>query len=321
MRKDAKAPKTTTLNRVQGYHEGGFTSQTNYAFLGFTSNKYFTSDRFIKLDQHFNRPDGKPLKGFGLEIETECRGLNNATVYAEVLANIIFKHFPDDLFKLQHDGSLGGDTSAECITQVMTREFIRNHYQSFRLMYDTYFPAFGISCSRSGNCGMHVNISNGCFGRSQSAQETAIRKLLYIANKHYSLCCSLTYRGFNRHYCARMLQFTTQEACKNADLNNMPSSHGNCCNFSHFPEGRIELRFVGGQRNFGGFRNTMECIFHLVEAVKTLTWAECDSIEAIFAGCNQYVYDRLRSRCKDAGDITDSQLAAIRETVKREELV
>lgn len=177
MRKDAKAPKTTTLNRVQGYHEGGFTSQTNYAFLGFTSNKYFTGDRFIKLDQHFNRPDGKPLKGFGLEIETECRGLNNATVYAEVLSNIIFKHFPDDLFKLQHDGSLGGDTSAECITQVMTREFIRNHYQSFRLMYDTYFPAFGISCSRSGNCGMHVNISNGCFGRSQSAQEKGFMNL------------------------------------------------------------------------------------------------------------------------------------------------
>ena len=98
MRKDAKAPKTTTLNRVQGYHEGGFTSQTNYAFLGFTSNKYFTSDRFIKLDQHFNRPDGKPLKGFGLEIETECRGLNNATVYAEVLSNISFKHIPEDLF-------------------------------------------------------------------------------------------------------------------------------------------------------------------------------------------------------------------------------
>lgn len=320
MRKDAEAPKTATLSRVQGYHEGSYDG--NYAYQGFTSNRYFTSDRFIKLDEHFNRPDGKPLKGFGLEIETECRGLSNDTIYAEVLQNIIFPHFPAGLFKLQRDGSLGGDTSAECITQVMTREFIRNNYQNFKLMYNTYFPAFHISCSQSGNCGMHVNISNGCFGRSQAAQETALKKLLYIANKHYNLCCALTCRNIQHtQYCRRMACYATQEACKAANLNNMPSSHGISCNFSHFPRGRIELRFVGGQKDFGAFRNTMESIFHLVRAVKMLTWAECDSIEAIFSGCNQYVFDRLNTKCKAAGTITDAQLAAIRETVKREELV
>lgn len=320
MRKDAKAPKTATLSRVQGYHEGSYDG--NYAYQGFTSNRYFTSDRFIKLDEHFNRPDGKPLKGFGLEIETECRGLSNDTIYAEVLQNIIFPHFPAGLFKLQRDGSLDGDTSAECITQVMTREFIRNNYQNFKLMYNTYFPAFHISCSQSGNCGMHVNISNGCFGCSQAAQETALKKLLYIANKHYNLCCALTCRNIQHtQYCRRMACYATQEACKAANLNNMPSSHGISCNFSHFPRGRIELRFVGGQKDFGAFRNTMESIFHLVRAVKMLTWAECDSIEAIFSGCNQYVFDRLNTKCKAAGTITDAQLAAIRETVKREELV
>lgn len=118
-----------------------------------------------------------------------------------------------------------------------------------------------------------------------------------------------------------MACYATQEACKAANLNNMPSSHGISCNFSHFPRGRIELRFVGGQKDFGAFRNTMESIFHLVRAVKMLTWAECDSIEAIFSGCNQYVFDRLNTKCKAAGTITDAQLAAIRETVKREELV
>ena len=320
MRKDAKAPKTAILSRVQGYHEGSY--EGNYAYQGFTSNRYFTSDRFIKLDEHFNRPAGKPLKGFGLEIETECKGLSNDTIYAEVLQNIIFPHFPAGLFKLQRDGSLGGDTSAECITQVMPREFIRNNYQNFKLMYNTYFPAFHISCSQSGNCGMHVNISNGCFGRSQAAQETALKKLLYIANKHYNLCCALTCRNIQHtQYCRRMACYATQEACKAANLNNMPSSHGISCNFSHFPRGRIELRFVGGQKDFGAFRNTMESIFHLVRAVKMLTWAECDSIEAIFSGCNQYVFDRLNTKCKAAGTITDAQLAAIRETVKREELV
>ena len=322
MRKEAKTPKTATLARVDDYHASS-SSSVNYAFQGFRENKYFTSDRFMKLDAHFNRADGKPLKGYGLEIETECSGIRSATVYAEVLQNIVFSHFPADLFKLQRDSSLtGGSVSAEAITQVMTKEFIRNNYAAYKLMYDTYFPAFGVSCSSSGNCGMHVNISNGCFGRTQAVQELAVKKLLYIANKHYNLMCALTCRSLsNTYYYARMNKYTEMDNCKAANLNCMPASHGNSCNLSHFPEGRIELRFVGGQPNYAGFRNTMESIFHLVEAVKTLTWQECDDVKAIFSGCNQYVFDRLNTKCQNAGAISAEDLAVIRETVKREELL
>ena len=127
MRKDAKQVRTAELARVQGYHAGAGWGSESYAYAGFRSNKYFTSDRYIPLDASFVRPDVKPLKGYGLEIETECRGVSNQGVYAEVLNSIIFAQFPADLFKMQNDGSLSGDTSAECITQVMTKEFIRNN--------------------------------------------------------------------------------------------------------------------------------------------------------------------------------------------------
>ena len=321
MRKTAKtATTTTTLSHIDGYHAQSDWA-INYAFQGFRSNKYFTSDRYMQLDEHFRRADGKPLKGYGLEIETECSGLSNSTVYAEVLEKIIFPHFPADLFKLQRDGSLGGDVSAECITQVMTKEFIRNQYASCKMMYNTYFPAFGISCN-SGRCGMHVNISNACFGRSEATQALAIRKLLYVVNHYFSLICALTARDARRtQYCGRMDRFASKSACQQADLNNMPSSHYNCCNFSHFPEGRIELRVVGGQKDFGQFRNTMESIFHLVEAVKTLKWEELDDVTKVFAGCNQYVYDRLKTLCYNAGTITRDQLTAIQPTVVHEELL
>lgn len=317
MRKDAKKTIQTTISNVGTYH-GGHWGSESYAFEGFASNKYYTSDRFIPLTDRFQRKDGKPLKGYGLEIETECRGISNTAVLAEVLNKVIFAHFPAGLFKLQHDGSLAGDSSAEAITQIMTREFIRNNYSAFKAMYDHYFPAFGIACGV--NCGMHVNISNACFGSKPETQAEAIRKLYYIVNHHFDLCCAL----FNRdrtvtHYCSRMN--ASLDYCRTMDLNNVRGGHGVSFNLDHFRSGRIEVRLVGGQKNYACFRNTMESVFHLVDAVKRLSWAECSDPVAIFKGCNQYVYDRLKSKVQNAGQITLAQLEAIRPTVVRAELI
>lgn len=317
MRKDSKTTKTASVAQVQGYHGGNWNGES-YAFEGFRSNKYFTSDRFMPLDANFRRQDGKPLKGFGLEIETECNGISNTTVLAECLDKIVFSHFPADLFKMQRDGSLRGQTSAECITQVMTREFIRNHYANFKLMYDTYFPAFNISCGA--NCGMHVNISNAVFGASEKAQTEAVRKLYYIVNHHFDFCCFLFNRDRrNTTYCGRMN--ADKARCKTLNLGRQECSHGVCFNLGHWNAGRIEVRLVSGQRNFPCFRNTMESLFHLVDAVKRISWDDCDDLTKIFAGCNQYVYDRLKSKCYDGGTITSAQLDAIRPTVKRMELL
>lgn len=312
MRKEAKIENNVELARVQGYHEGGHGSEA-YAFRGFTSNKYFTSDRFIKLDANFNRPDGQPLQGFGLEIETECSSITNTDVLAEVFDSIIFKHFPEDLFKMQHDGSLGGRSSAECITQVMTKSFIRNHYKDFKTMYNTYFPAFGIGCD-SGACGMHVNVSNAVFGKTREAQAEAIRKLFYIVNKHYNLCCALFYRNPSRTMYCRQMNYS---AARTMDLSGQCSNHGVSFNLGHYNSGRIEIRLVGGQKNYGAFRNTMESVFFLTERVRSISWRDCDDIAKIFTGCNQYVFDRLRSRCS----VAPETLEAIRATVKREELI
>ena len=321
MRKDRKQNHTVTITRVQGYHEGG-TYTGNYAYQGFEANKYFTSDRYIKLDGNFNRPDGKPLKGFGLEIESECVSITNPTVLAEVLHKIVFAHFPADLFKLQHDGSLGGDTSAEIISQVMTKEFIRNNYAGFKAMYNDYFPALRISCSSTGNCGMHTNMSNALFGSTEATQETAIKKLLYFVNKNFNFCCALFNRNPNRTtYCRRMNHYADLNACKGANLSTMYSDHSICFNMGHYREGRIELRLVGGQSTFGCFRNTMESIFHLIDACKRCSWADMDDFTKVFAGCTQYVFDRLNSKCKAAGTITEDTLAAIRATVKPDDLL
>ncbi len=317
MRKDTKAAKTATIHAIDSYHGSNWSGE-NYAFSGFNSNKYFTSDRFIPLDAVFTRPDGKPLKGFGLEIETECHGIGNATVLAEVLQKVIFSHFPADLFKLQRDGSLCGDSSAECITQVMTKEFIRNNYANFKLMYNTYFPAFRISCGT--NCGMHVNLSNALFGRDEKTQTEAVRKLYYIVNHHFDFCCALLHRNSAATtYCSRMRH--EKDYCRTMDLANVSGGHHISFNLDHWRSGRVELRLVGGQKNFPCFRNTMESVFHLVDAVKRLSWADCDDLVKIFAGCNQYVFDRIKSHCRQAGTVTDAQIEALHPTVQRMDLL
>ena len=322
MRKEAREVRNITLSSVSGYHHGGYESL-----------KYFNSDRWEAIIRNaygqYVRKNGRPLAGFGLEVETECRGIRKLSVLANVFSKIIFAEFPADLFKMESDCSLGGDTSAECITQVMTKMFIRNHYAAFKAMFDDYFPEFGISCD-SGNCGMHVNISNAVLGANEKAQAEAAKKLLYIVNKHFRLFCIVFNRTGTTRYCSRMdgsnpgacrTDYTNMDNCKNANLYEMPMSHGNSCNWSHFREGRIELRLVGGQSTYGCFRNTMESVFHVIEAVKTLAWKDLDDVTKIFAGCNQYVFNRLNTNCKRAGVITEAQLEAIRPTVKREELL
>ena len=156
-------------------------------------------------------------------------------------------------------------------------------------MYDELFPALNISCSDSGNCGMHVNVSNALFGKTRDKQIEAIRKLHYFINKNFGLSCRLFKRDIDRtDYCERM----DYEHAKTMDIRG--GSHGTCMNYSHFNSGRIEIRLVGGQPDFRSFRNTMETIFFLVDRMKSIKWEELDDMKKVFKGCNQYVAKRLQ---------------------------
>lgn len=317
MRKDAITNnREVRRGNLQGYHAGGYGEE--YAFRGFTKNLYFTSDRTIDCNENFERADGKALKGFGLEIETgfvlsTIRNTTAQNILSNIMATAVFSTFPAHLFKQQTDCTISG---TECITQVMTKEFIRNHYKDFKTMYNDLFPMFGIKCD-DGQCGMHVNISVGLLGTTAKIQEENCKKLYYIINKHYDFFKAALYRVGSTAYCRQMAYANA----KTMNVHCMDSSHGNCFNGSHFDAGRVEIRLVGGQKNFACFRNTMEVIFHLVGALKSLSWKQCDDLVAIFSRCNQYVYDRIKTRCKDAGTITTEQCAAIEAAMVREELL
>lgn len=317
MRKDKQREnRAMTRGNLQGYHRTE-NYGTNYAFQGFGKNLYFTSDRSIECDANFNRIDGKPNKGYGLEVETNFvlstyRNAQAQNILSNIMQTAVFPLFPEHLFKQQQDCTI---TGTECITQVMTKEFIRNHYKDFKTMWNEAFPMFGISTATG--VGMHVNISVGLFGTTLKAQEENVRKLYYIINRHYDLFKVAFNRTGSTEWCGRM----DYSHAKTMNVHAMSSSHSNCFNGSHFDEGRIEIRLVGGQKNYACFRNTMEVVFHLVGRVKELKWSNLDDVTAIFKGCNQYVFNRLKTNCFTAGTIEQAQLDAIRETVVTEELL
>ena len=302
MRQECRMERQTNVERIHSYHGGDY-----------SKNYVFASDRPNEADDEYKLvKDGSLPAMIGIELETECWGITNSVVYANVL-KIAFKNFHKDLWKIESDCTLnGGDVGAECITQPMTKAYIRNHYRDFKAMYEM-FRQFGIDNARTGNCGQHAHISLTCFGRSKETQDEAIRKLYYIVNRHYELICALLYRRADRQrWCGRM----NPDVAWTMDLTRMDSSHGNGFNGSHYNHGNIELRIPGGQRDYPCFRNTMESIFHLLEVVKTISRKDCDDIIKVFSGCNQHVFDRLNSYCRERGTITVEQLNAIRQTVK-----
>ena len=302
--KNQKRKVHKSIDIMNYYHSGISSNNSYYSRAGFDGGlSYFTSDRKISLLDNGQRIDGKELKGYGLEIEAQCWSINDSNVLTTILKQFVYKLFPYGLFKIERDSSIVSncESSCESVSQVMTKEFIRNHYADFRAMF-ILFNQLDISYSRTGNCGMHINISNALFGNNKKTQLENVKKLYYLINKHYAIFCEL-YQRICINYCGKMEENITVDKAKNMTRyfqnDRSFNPHRYCINFTHFEDGRIELRLPSGQDNGEDFVDTMELTFHLVKAVNSLSWNDLDNLEEVFKGCNLNVVRRLK-RCFDS---------------------
>ena len=301
-------------------------TQASYHGSRFDQIRLFTSDRSVPLGPGMTRPGGNPLgEALGLEIETSSGSIRNNDTLTDILLGYVFPQsgFPADFFRIEHDGSLTGNSTAECVTQTMTPAALRNLYPAFKCLWAKYFSGLGIMPNDS--CGMHVNLSNGMFGLKSEPRELAIRKLAYIVNHHYRLIAVAVNRDLRyTTYCGQMSVWADKATAKTRTMDAW-SNHSVSYNLGHYDNGadsgRVELRLVGPQTSYPCFRNSMEVVLHLVKAAKKLSWADCDYVSKIFSGCNQYVFDRLKSNVRNAGLIDLQTLEDIRPTVKHVELV
>lgn len=315
MRKDARNYTIPTVSTMGSYHGRNFNKLV-----------VFNSDRKINLNDDYtvssdNTPStlkivkaGTHMKVFGIELETvgDMIAQSGTTVYTSLCELIFFKAgFDPDFFKIESDCTVHG----ECISQTFTKAWLRNNYKCFKAMYEV-FERFGITTNDS-RCGMHVNLDLANFGKTENEQIENVRKLGYVINKHYDFFKIAFNRLGGTRWCPRMSQ--SKEYWKTNPINCFPTDHSSCCiNLGHVHQSRIEIRLVGGQKNYVCFRNTMETVFHLVERVNKLGWNDLDDLTAIFKGCNKHVFNRISDNCLNAGVVTSDVVNAIRPTVTNE---
>lgn len=312
-RKDARNYERPEVSRMSGYHGGDFRTLN-----------FYNSDRKIKLNRNYTvsaeNPEGikklfkvgSNVKAFGLEVETVGEPITFGTTFYTNILDLIFNKagFDDDFFKIESDATVNG----ECITQTFSRAWLRNNYKCFKAMYEL-FDIFKIT-TNSPSCGMHVNLDLSNLGLDFDTQVENARKLGYVINKHYNLMKIAFYRPGSTQWCGRMN--TTKEYWQNTPLESFSSSHGNCYNMSHIRQNRIEIRLVGGQKNYPCFRNTMETVFCLIDRVCKLSWKDLDDVSKLFKGCNVHVFSRLSENCVESGVISREDIEKIRPTIKDE---
>lgn len=316
MRKESTNYTAPTVKEIRSYHGGHFETL-----------KFFNSDRVINLASNYTvssdntastlkfAKEGSSVKAFGLEVETvsPIKRAVGETVLVNVIDLAINKAgFPADFFKVEQDCTV----DAECITQTFSKAWLRNNYKCFKALYEC-FEKLSVSTNDS-RCGMHVNLDLSNFGKNRDEQIKNARKLGYLINRHYDFFKVAVYRQGSTEWCPRMN--ASRDFWKNTELRAFPTGHSSCCvNMGHVAQGRIEIRLVGGQRNYACFRNTMEVVFHIVDAVKRLSWNDLDDLTKVFAGCNYHVCDRIYTNCRQAGVISDADAEAIRQSANVEE--
>ena len=307
--------ESPTIKHISGYHHSTFKLLC-----------FYNSDRKIKVNPvDFTVSEdnsksaltivkaGQRFKGFGLELENVSESLTRAgmDVYVNLLYLIFAKAgFDEDFFRTEEDCTV----DAECVTQIFSKTWLRNHYKCFKAMYEL-FNEFHISTSSS-RCGMHVNFDLANLGESHEKQIENARKLGYVINKHYALMRVAFARGRETSYCRQMS--TDMDFWKNTSLDRFYNDHGCSYNLGHIRQNRVEIRLVGGQRNYVCFRNTMETVFHIIDRVCKLSWTDLDDVTKLFKGCNHHVFNRLSDDCLRNGVITSEDVETIRATVKDE---
>lgn len=151
--------------------------------------------------------DEDSFVGLGFELEVDCDSdteRKNGEV-AEGLCSAC--GLDDDEMRYAHDGSL--NHGFECISQPHTIKAFWDKADSWKQMLG-YLARNGYKSHDAGTCGLHVHVSRGMFGRTETEQERAITKVYAFFDDNWDDLVKVSRRtDFN--YCDKNSKETFSE--------------------------------------------------------------------------------------------------------------
>lgn len=120
---------------------------------------------------------GSGPRFFGVELEIDGAGEYDSS--AEKLLDIA--NARGDLLYCKHDGSL--EEGFELVTHPMSLEFHMRKIPWAAILRKAI--EMGYTSHQAGTCGLHIHVSRKAFGGTETAQDTAIARILYFFEKHW----------------------------------------------------------------------------------------------------------------------------------------
>lgn len=221
---------------IYGYH--GYRGQLN----------------FLKLDDEVEQK-----RFFGTEVETQAPtdDMNNRN------KNLIAPY--QDVWHLEHDGSLPSGRNFEMISQPMTLKWAKAHYEDFATMFQALIDG-GQESHEARDCGFHIHVSREAFN-DDFAIKRAIAIVHGLANEMGKFG-----RRANGDYFRFDANFRRLSVFGEHDVDNIPHEDHYCAVNVHYEGHRtntVEFRFPKGTLNVTTYMATLEFINNIVTAANS----------------------------------------------------
>ena len=139
-----------------------------------TCSPYAVQDYYYKPEPVFF---GKGPRFFGVELEIDEGGESSSNAGELMqIANRKAEHI-----YCKHDGSL--EDGFEIVTHPMSLEYHEKHMPWAAILQEAV--SMGYRSHQAGTCGLHIHVSRNAFGRTSSAQDIVIARILYFFEKHW----------------------------------------------------------------------------------------------------------------------------------------
>lgn len=260
--------------------------------------RYHGADASRPLFWANGEDDGRPFKGFGLELEVDRDERNNRAERecVQELHNLL-----GERAVFERDGSL--NYGFEIVTRPHTFKAFEQDFPLAKVL--EICKRYGYKSHDTRTCGLHVHISRRFFGRDDCTQERAVGKLIAFYDVNYTDMVKVSRRDIDRagRWAARVSAKNADEARSKAKREN---AYNRYAAVNTINRETIEFRLTRGTLNEATIRASLDYIFALAKNARSARWEDAfERPERMLKGIKESTKEYIASH--DAfGDVLGS---------------